>query len=467
MFIPGSSGGPAVADEDTDGGHFGWQFFTAASDEAKRAYIGALLGQALHRTMPPNYAALVVKEWAGTEVEGSIDHQSEYILPNAFGTKLPDEEFFGELRDYFLDPSLVVLGGNDNDDKHHPLGKNDFVLPIPRDSGSEDWTCRKDEAHDYWVLFNMVTGTKIRFRFTHDPKKLNIVPKKASAPELIDIKITDFCPFNCEFCYQGSTADGQHDYGVSEWSLARQLADLKVFEVAIGGGEPTMAPKFMSYLRSFREAGITPNFTTKNLAWLRDPKVCPEIIENCGAFAYSADHSSGVEELVTMLDYSGIPHRKANVQAIIGPGLIDDQYKLQNMVTACHEADVRLTLLGYKTTGRGEAFKAKQNKKQEMIHTRYARECKPGWWVGVLNKMSNEHKCGSVGIDTLLAAEAEETLKEIKVPAWLFTTKEGEFSCYIDLVKKKIGPSSYCDEKEMIQMESVDAESISAAFAKF
>ena len=30
-----------------------------------------------------------------------------------------------------------------------------------------------------------------------------------------------------------------------------------------------------------------------------------------------------------------------------------------------------------------------------------------------------------------------------------------------------IGPSSFCDEKEMIKLDRIDAESITGAFAKF
>ena len=51
-------------------------------------------------------------------------------------------------------------------------------------------------------LFDRSNGTKVRFA---------IGPyTKAKRPELVDIKITDFCPAMCPACYMGSTPSGEH-----------------------------------------------------------------------------------------------------------------------------------------------------------------------------------------------------------------------------------------------------------------
>lgn len=47
------------------------------------------------------------------------------------------------------------------------------------------------------ALFNRVDGTKIRFAVGSYTK--------AKRPELVDIKITDWCDVGCTFCYQNST----------------------------------------------------------------------------------------------------------------------------------------------------------------------------------------------------------------------------------------------------------------------
>lgn len=59
----------------------------------------------------------------------------------------------------------------------------------------------------------------------------------------------------------------------------------------------------------------------------------------------------------------------------------------------------------------------------------------------------------------------DATLLSSLVPEWCMTRKEGAFSCYIDAVEKRIGPSSYCKDG---QMRSIDGwqrpESIQKAY---
>jgi hypothetical protein len=241
--------------------------------------------------------------------------------------------------------------------------------------------------------------------------------------------------------------------------LADALGELKVFEAAIGGGEPTMHPNFVDILGQFRKRGIVPNFTTRSLSWLRDPRRWPKIIEQAGAFAYSIDSDrieEDVDDLASVLDYNGIDPERANVQAIIGPGLIDNEAKLCWLLDAAMNRKLRVTLLGYKTTGRGAEFKAKS----------LPRNNPPGWWVKTIKERADEHKYQDIGIDTVLAAEGQEKLAAAGIPSYMYQTKEGGFSCYIDAVKRKIGPSSYCEEQEMKDCD-FEAGNILAAFRGF
>ena len=116
---------------------------------------------------------------------------------------------------------------------------------------------RYDSPH--WVVFNRGTGAKVRLTFTTCPpgpyqdnpvtedtlkarkflKGPQVEVTKAAAPELVDIKITDYCPFGCKYCYQGSTAKGTHAKTDTINTLSYALGRMHVFEVALGGGEPT------------------------------------------------------------------------------------------------------------------------------------------------------------------------------------------------------------------------------------
>ena len=235
-------------------------------------------------------------------------------------------------------------------------------------------------------------------------------------------------------CYQNSTSKGQHADARAISSLVRVLEEAKVPEVAIGGGEPTLHPKFIEILENFRSSHIVPNFTTKNLAWLRDFEVWPKIMKNCGSFAYSATDSDEVEKFSELLTRNKIAPERVCVQYVMGS---TEMYEFESILETAGKHRIPVTLLGYKTTGRGHEYQPKDHSN----------------WITVLKKLAKNYF--PVRIDTALALEFEDELKKNKIPSWMYHTKEGKFSLYIDAVKGKIGPSSYC---ESILMRSVDLE---------
>lgn len=416
-------------------GEYGWNHFTLASRKAKKDYLAILLQHALARSLPDNIAKIVMERWVGDlpTKGGYIDHQSVYELPCAFGTDVVDEKFFEEFGRYILQDELVILGGNDNDDEQHPLSDGSFVLPMARDWGRSKFVCRKDDL-GYWVIFNQDNGDKVRFSLPDKKAKATSYPHdSASTPELVDIKITDWCNFGCPFCYQGSTTKGRHADNIYELAVA--LAELKVFEVALGGGETTSHPRFLDFLGMFRKAGIVPNFTTKSLAWLKDASFWPVAMRECGAFAFSAVDRKDVRQLAALLEINGIAPEKASVQIILG---VVAEHEFYNILMECHRNNIRLTILGYKAIRRGLDWKPKEH----------------GWWLGMVTKAHKENKCPHVGIDTVVAAEYQDDLAKSGVPDYMYTTQEGRFSCYIDAVANKIGPSSYCDESEMDDLDA-------------
>jgi hypothetical protein len=436
---------------------FGWNHFTLASAEAKMRYLAVLLRDRLTSNLPYNISAMVIREWLSEDAANStigdhiddshIDHQSWFFLPSEFGTNIPDEQFFKELKDYFLQENLVILGGNDNDDVAHPYDDGtSFQLPLPYDiSPKDNCVCRKDEDNNYWTIFWPESGAKLRFRLENGKSDWEDFPKKASAPELIDIKITDFCPFGCEFCYQSSTIKGNHCDSV--WELAQACKELKVFEVALGGGEPTLHPNFVHILRTFREKGVVPNFTTRNLSWLKDPKEKEEIMQYAGAFAYSIDDANDIKELVRIVDYVNLEHSRVHLHVVMGTV---ESWQFDHIIKEAYEHNFQVTLLGWKNVGFGENY----NKKDYS------------WWLGSL--MNKAHPIGRIAIDTVLAAEFNNELQASDVPRILYHTEDGKFSCYIDWVKKKMGPSSYePDKMQSLSMQSELSSEISRIFSSF
>lgn len=411
-----------------DTGHtdFGWEFFTAATEESKKNYLAIALRDAVKENCGEEIADVVAKEWVGVSPDGGyIDHQSSPTLPSAWDGKGVDKTFFDEFSAYILRDDVVILGGNDNTDQSHPLaskGKNvGWYRSFPIEQGAGNIVARKDGA--YWTLFNRSTGVKMRVSFGDGA--LAVPPVKSRAPELVDVKITDFCPIGCEFCYQDSTTKGKHAPENDIRTLARTLGELRVFEVAIGGGEPTMHPQFEEILKSFRYYGIVPNFTTKSTHWMDKPTIVAAVLESGGSFAYSINTVAELREVLPRLQsFKG----RAHVQHVMG--VDENEQAFKELLTACAEEHIPLTLLGYKTVGRGKSLLAKDY----------------SWWLDVVLAVGKE-KYLRVGIDTALAAQYVEQLHAARIPSRLFEVKEGAFSMYIDAVTKTAGPSSYAPEK--------------------
>lgn len=80
-------------------------------------------------------------------------------------------------------------------------------------------------------------------------------------PETIDVKITDWCNFGCDYCYMDSTTSGKHAPKQLLRTIFEGLKDAP-YQVAFGGGEPTAHPDFPWFLEYTRHMGTVPNYTT-------------------------------------------------------------------------------------------------------------------------------------------------------------------------------------------------------------
>jgi len=433
---------PGQKDQDVRTNEFGWEHFVAASREARLNYVGLLLYSALRTMTNDETAHVIVEAITGARTrDGHIDHQSVYTLPLSWDRRGIDWRFFARLQEYLLRNGIVILGGNDNDDEPHPLllsGKHKRAdIPLPKDFYGS-LIARHDELHNYWTLYNAATGGKIRFSFD-----LADVPERTSTPELVDVKITDFCTRGCKYCYQGSGVDGLHADQQDLYRLATVLKELQVFEVAIGGGEPTLHPGFNRFIERLTCLGITPNFSTRNLNWFHVPQN-RELLDKIGGFALSVDTYSEVEELADVLDMYCIDHDKASIQVV---DKVLSSYDLRSILRTAKDRGIRVTLLGFKGIGRGVDFSNKCGAR----------------WIDVI---TNVERLPRIGIDTALAQEYQAELNERDVPRWMYSIHEGAFSMYIDAVGKQAGRSSY-EPGTFTPLADFNAEMILAAFGSY
>ena len=270
-------------------------------------------------------------------------------------------------------------------------------------------------------LFDRSNGTKVRFA---------IGPyTKAKRPELVDIKITDFCPAQCSFCYQGSTPSGEHSSMENMENVIYELSKARVQEVAMGGGETTYHPQFAEICKKFAQAGVVPNFTTKYPARVR--MHWDNIKDYIGGFAYSAETPKNIYDAAKLLKRAGIPDHKVSLHHVMG---LSRQGQFREYMQAAHDVGYRVTLLGYKTTGRGKNV------------TPFPYD----WWIEEMNSLIREGRCPSTSIDTPLADQYDGLMP---VESTMYHTREGAFSMYIDAVQMKMGASSFDESVDLVPFD--------------
>lgn len=260
---------------------------------------------------------------------------------------------------------------------------------------------------------------------------------KSYLPELVDIKITDFCQAGCRFCYQGSTPAGKHASWERLNNIRVVLAELEVFEVALGGGEPTEYPDFSDLLVSFWDRHrIVANVSTRNLHWLAYKSKAIFTYDRPGAIGFSVSTMAELDALAHIIDSHDIDPDRIKVHLALG--VVDD---LRSMLKFCHDNYMTILLLDYKHLHRG------------ALHT--PRDYSN--WLEIVEELRKQNCCPKIGIDTPLAAKYQDVLDESGIPRILYSTREAETSLYIDAVEWKFGPSSYCSEEQMVPLKSPES----------
>lgn len=344
--------------------------------------------------------------------------------------------FVKDLRTFISLPEVVVI-----------LNETDFS-----DQGAEeltfldsygDWVARKDtvDGESWWVLFDKQDGTKLRLNFS-DASKFHATPIKAAFPELVDVKLTDRCPFelDCGFCYMGSTRKGAEASLEDVTKTLIALSEMKVFEIAFGGGEPTLWPHFKETLSLTRSLNMIPNFTTKNFKVLGDQ----EVLDLAGAVAFSiTDRHTFERYKKEHAKHSSRTRAFHKVALQIIPEILPEDL-VEDIFNFAAETDSRITLLGYKTTGRGDQFEG-----------RFKRD--PDFWFKYSNIKGRYGRPVSVSIDTAMAEQVKPHLEAKNVPQWSYHVTEGSFSMYCDAVNMKAGPSSYIEPSDMDEIGSMSS----------
>lgn len=462
---------------------YGWDYFLLRTAQEKMEYLAI----AMHYAKFDNDT---IYEKTGVELHGKdtfdfyIDHDSVDILPITKG----DPASVDATKTLLLMDDVAILGGNDNDETPTRFVKGTLEIPIgslssylmnPQKGSFNSGGQRFIRSDNLLTIFDPKKGDKFRVSLTALGEQKPYHP----VPELVDLKINSYCPYGCEYCYQGSTENDGHGSLETIKSIIDELADAGTFELAIGGGEPTLHPEFMDILRHAVERDMVPNITTRNLSLLfnkNNREVALEIINTVGAIAVSIDNLKDLnrlqrrfdkleEELKSFEDKSA-EHKelrsfiwslrdKITIQTVAGTmnrdtfgQFLDNLYE-RNLPNT-------LTLLGYKTTGRGDEYTPHNYADWLMADlvrhfgqfydSGYSSLNTENWSDEELLERANDERYTvyfnkNVGIDTALARQIKPTLQRYDnlFDRTMYYTDEGTLSCYIDAMTNTLAKSSY------------------------
>ena len=429
---------------------YGWEWFHLVAPKDKARYMAAMVFMALPKNIAYQHKASIIKGILGVDMASEYfkaknhlgetpllhaDHQSAFSFPRSLlNREQVHAEFLQELCDHVVhNPRISIRGGNDNEEIPEAWQKDCGTPALKNIKTDSDEILFARKEGDWWILYNHRTGAKIRFSFKDDAKPLT----HASTPELVDLKITDYCDKGCPFCYQASGENGKHAAVDDISHIVYGLREAQTFEIALGGGEPTAHPAFCQILEAIYHNGITPNFSSNSTDWMKDKKISKAVKEFCGSFAIS-----NLKKIRDVLDWNtkGVTHSgvysdqalpQATLQIPLG---CYDEKTIKDTLRVAEEFswDIPITLLGFKRFGRGTSFKPFSN----------------SWILDFLQEIDLER----FGADSVFIQEFGEDLKKRGISPTLFVDGEGAFSCYIDAVKREIGASSYSgDMKSLVR----------------
>lgn len=118
-----------------------------------------------------------------------------------------------------------------------------------------------------FVVEGPADGSLEQVAAVRDAAPTTIAPPRAlAAPETIHFSVTGRCDQACAGCFYSARPGSAVSPSDAPFELFRrvvvQAARARVFQMALGGGEPLLHPRLLEMVRLARQSGILPNLTT-------------------------------------------------------------------------------------------------------------------------------------------------------------------------------------------------------------
>lgn len=268
---------------------------------------------------------------------------------------------------------------------------------------------------------------------------------KSGFPYLVDISFTRTCalahPNGCHLwnvCY-ASPQSGKPpiiDLTYCE-SVLKELMDSNVFELVLGGESEATVLKFMDAegdvngLEKFNEIAKNLHFkvglTTRNYGLWRQDNFA-SIMSSINSLAISVNTIEDLQKAKILIEKiketaSIVDKPSIYLQDVLETKSIEDTILfLKEAKTLDCEG---ITFLGWKEFGRGAGTKPFEFDVN---------------WIDIVR-----NEIGSFGVDSILVQRFKQEFLDRGVDEFYLVGKEGSSSCYLDLEKRVVKPSSFTD----------------------
>jgi len=282
-----------------------------------------------------------------------------------------------------------------------------------------DWMPKNQYVSQKPVLAQYKNGDN-EVIILNDGTKMRNKQGKNLFPDHVDLKITNYCDAGCRYCHEMSNRQGKH----GDLFLALEMwQDLPAgVEIAIGGGNPLDHPGLIPFLLTCKERGHICNITINQL--------------------HLESHADIIKSISYLVHGVGISVRDINTlqSDMILSELNHNCNVVYHLIMGIHTwKDIqhfgesnKLLLLGYKTHGLGQSYKdrtfgaVRGNIEQLQYY---------------LPKLMTRE--GVISFDNLAIIQLG-LRKYFSKKKWdeFYMGDDGEFSMYVDVVKKEYALNS-------------------------